>query len=80
MASLMLLLEALIVRSKEDMINLQGTDDGLFFDDAEAGDNNSNTSLVTGNKDCYYYYCGWIFEAEDVPSWNIVSQCCIWPI
>ncbi|MCD7464024.1 hypothetical protein HAX54_051930 [Datura stramonium] len=72
MASLVLLLEAL-VRSHED-INLQGTDDGLFFDDAEAGDNNSNTSFVSGNKDYSYYYCGWIFEAEDVPSWKIISH------
>lgn len=77
MASLVLLLEALIVRSHEDT-NLQGTDDVLFSDDAEAGNNNSNISLVSGNKD-YYYYCGWIFEAEDVPSWKIISQACIWP-
>lgn len=77
MASLVLLLEALIVRAHKE-INLQGTDDVLFTDDGEADNNNSNTSLVFGNKDYYYYY-GWIFEAEDVPSWKIISQGCIWP-
>lgn len=63
MASLVLLLEALIVISHEE-INLQGRDDVLFFDDREAGNNNSNASLVSGNKDCYYY-CGWVFEADE---------------
>ncbi|KAH0725960.1 hypothetical protein KY285_001669 [Solanum tuberosum] len=72
MASLVLLLEALI-RSRED-IYLQGQDDGLLLDAEETGDNNSNTNLVTRNKDYYsYYYCDWIVEAEDVPSWNIIS-------
>ncbi|KAK6803922.1 hypothetical protein RDI58_001706 [Solanum bulbocastanum] len=71
MASLVLLLEAL-VRSRED-IYLQGQDDGLLLDAEETSNNNSNTNLVTRNKDYSYYHCGWIVEAEDVPSWNIIS-------
>lgn len=66
MASLVLLLEALI-RSRED-IYLQGPDDGLLLDAEETSDNNGNTT-----RNNYYYYCGCIVEAEDVPSWNIIS-------